>query len=78
MKELTITQQKQILEDLRWYGNEIAGGGPMIGWGIVARRANRHWYEVTLPLLMELDAVYSDATKEMLGQPSSTTTGREG
>lgn len=80
MKELTIEQQEQILDDLRWYGKEIAGGGPMIGWGIVARRANRHWYEVTLPLLMELDAVYSKATKSVIGEinASTRTTEREG
>jgi hypothetical protein len=61
MAELTKEQQEQVLADLRWYGKTIAGGGPMGGYDKVARRAERHWYEVTLPLLMELSAVYPDA-----------------
>lgn len=80
MKELTIEQQEKILDDLRWYGKEIAGGGPMIGWSIVALRANKHWYAVTLPLLMELDAVYSKATKSVIAQvtePPPATSERE-
>lgn len=61
MAELTKEQQEQVLAELRWYGKTIAGGGPIGGYGIVARRAERHWYEVTLPLLMKLNAVYPDA-----------------
>lgn len=63
MAELSTEQQEQILAELRWYGHEIAGGGPMIGWGIVARRANKRWYDVTLPLLMELNAVHGPIAK---------------
>lgn len=77
MKELTIEQQQQILEDLRYYGNEVAGNAPIGGYVSACKRAEKHWYAVTLPLLMELDAVYSDATKQMLRQPASTPPGRE-
>jgi hypothetical protein len=55
---LTAEQQERVLAELRWYGHEIAGGGPMIGYALVARRAERRWYKSTLPLLEELGAVY--------------------
>jgi hypothetical protein len=48
----------KLLDELRWYGKTIAGGGPMGGYAPAAKRAEEHWYVVTLPLLMELDAVY--------------------
>lgn len=78
MKELTLEQQQRILEDLRYYGNEVAGNAPIGGYVSACKRAEKHWYAVTLPLLMELDAVYSDATKQVLSQSPSTTTRREG
>lgn len=78
MRELTLEQQQQILEDLRYYGNEVAGNAPIGGYVSACKRAEKHWYAVTLPLLMELDAVYSDATKQVLSQSPITTTGREG
>lgn len=62
MRDLTRDEQQQILADLRWYGKTIAGGGPMLmdGYTRVAKRAETHWYEVTLPLLTKLNAVYLD------------------
>lgn len=78
MRELTLEQQQRILEDLRYYGNEVAGNAPIGGYVSACKRAEKHWYAVTLPLLIELDAVYSDATKQVLSQSPSTTTGREG
>jgi hypothetical protein len=65
-KEVRTELENRLLEDLRWYGKTIAGGGPMIGYAVVARRAERHWYDVTLPMLYELNAVYSDATQTLL------------
>lgn len=53
-KEIT----DKLLDEIRWYGKTIAGGGPMTGFDRAGRLANEHWYVVTLPLLYELDAVY--------------------
>lgn len=59
---LTDEQQQQVLEDLRWYGREVAGGAPMTGdYAGAAKRALAHWYGTTLPLLRQLNAVYSAA-----------------
>lgn len=48
-----------LLADLRWWGNAIAGNGPMGGYDKAAKDAEKHWYEVTLPMLYKLNAVYS-------------------
>lgn len=61
-KELKPTEQQFLFDELRWYGKTIAGGGPMVGYGIVGRRAETHWYTVTLPALQTLGEVYSDHT----------------
>jgi len=62
--ELTASEQEEILAELRWYGKTIAGGGPMIGFEKVGRRAHTHWYETTLPLLMKLGRVYAGEQQE--------------
>lgn len=64
-KELTPAQQQFLLDELRWYGHTIAGGGPMVGFGLVGRRADKHWYEVTLPGLQTLSEVYPDHTTNL-------------
>lgn len=55
---LTEEQQEQVLDEVRWYGHMIAGGGPMAGYAKVAKEAEKHWYKITLPLLEKLNAVY--------------------
>ncbi len=36
-----------------------AGGGPLSGYGKVARNAEAHWYSVTLPLLERFGRAYT-------------------
>lgn len=48
-----------LLADLRWWGNAIAGNGPMGGYAKAAKDAEEHWYKVTLPMLYKLNAVYA-------------------
>lgn len=55
-----LNTRNEILAELRWYGKCIAGGGPVVGFEKVARRANAHWYGTTLPLLQRLNAVYAN------------------
>lgn len=60
-----------LLADLRWWGNAIAGNGPIGGYQRAAQDAERHWYEVTLPMLYKLNAVYPYQTPNLraeLGQ----------
>lgn len=72
MKELTPEQQRRVLEDLRYYGNEVAGNAPVGGYVSACKRAEKHWYAVTLPLLMELNAVYDDDRYNTLEPPKPT------
>jgi hypothetical protein len=51
-----------LLADLRWWGNAIAGNGPTGGYQKAAKDAEKHWYEVTLPMLYRLNAVYAYQT----------------
>jgi hypothetical protein len=48
-----------LLADLRWWGNAIAGNGPMSRYAKAAKDAEAHWYQVTLPMLYKLNAVYA-------------------
>ena len=41
----------KLIADLKWYGHRIAGGGPISGFQWAAKDAEKHWYNVTLPLL---------------------------
>lgn len=69
VRPLTLEEQDEVLAELRWYGKTIAGGGPMVGFDKAARRANTHWYETTLPLLMRFGHVYaSDADTQTEGE----------
>lgn len=54
-----------LLADLRWWGNAIAGNGPMGGYQRAAKDAEKHWYEVTLPMLYKLNAVYAHQTPNL-------------
>lgn len=56
---------KILLADLRWWGNAIAGNGPMGGYSKAAKDAEKHWYEVTLPMLYKLNAVYAYQTPNL-------------
>ena len=49
-------QLAQMREELEWYGHEIAGGAPMIGYQTVAKSAENRWYDTTLKLLSSLPA----------------------
>lgn len=68
-KELTPDEQREVLNELRWYGNTIAGGGPIVGYSHpnVGPKACGHWYDVTLPLLQRLGQVYEDTESEVRG-----------
>lgn len=61
-----------VLADLRWWGNAIAGNGPMGGYAKAAKDAEKHWYEVTLPMLYRLNAVYSYQTPDLAANLSDT------
>lgn len=55
---MTSEEQEKVLDELRWYGHMIAGGGPIGGYAKVAKEAEKRWYKVTLPLLYDLGEVY--------------------
>lgn len=40
------TPTERLLDELRWYGKTIAGGGPTGGYQLAAKRAEEHWYVV--------------------------------
>lgn len=61
-----------LLADLRWWGNAIAGNGPVGGYARAAKDAEKHWYEVTLPMLYKLNAVYAYQTPHLRADLSDT------
>lgn len=61
-----------LLADLRWWGNAIAGNGPIGGYAKAAKDAEKHWYEVTLPMLYKLNAVYGYQVPDLSADLSDT------
>lgn len=61
-----------LLADLRWWGNAIAGNGPVGGYVKAAKDAEKHWYHVTLPMLYELNAVYAYETPNLAADLNET------
>jgi capsule polysaccharide export protein KpsE/RkpR len=54
----TLTAERDALQkELRWYGHTIAGGGPVSGYSVVAKEAEKRWYAVTA-------AIAADAARE--------------